>query len=57
MLQDRDPSSPTYRCFDRSYWHYRRQDFPSGMYRELALLLVQAYAMNLLPTPLASHDG
>ena len=31
-LLDRDPSSPTYGCFDRNYWHYRTQDFPSGIY-------------------------
>ena len=43
-LQDRDPSSPTYGCFDRNYWHYRTQDFPSGMYQELALPLAQVYA-------------
>lgn len=46
-LQDRDPSSPTYGCFDRNYWHYRTQDFPSGMYQELSLPLAQIYALNL----------
>jgi hypothetical protein len=46
-LQDRDPSSPTYGCFDRNYWHYRTQDFPSGMYQELALPLAQVYALPL----------
>jgi hypothetical protein len=46
-LQDRDPSSPTYGCFDRNYWHYRTQDFPSGMYQELALPLAQFYAQDL----------
>jgi len=44
-LVDRDPSSPTYGCFDRNYWHYRTQDFPSGMYQELALPLAQAVAL------------
>ncbi len=46
-LLDRDPSSPTYGCFDRNYWHYRTQDFPSGMYQELALPLAQVYALEL----------
>ncbi|MGH8581266.1 MAG: hypothetical protein ACREWG_00440, partial [Gammaproteobacteria bacterium] len=46
-LLDRDPSSPTYGCFDRNYWHYRTQDFPSGMYQELALPLAQVYALDL----------
>ncbi len=44
-LVDRDPSSSTYGCFDRNYWHYRTQDFPSGMYQELALPLAQATAL------------
>ena len=44
-LLDRDPSSPSYGCFDRNYWHYRTQDFPSGMYQELALPLAQAFAV------------
>lgn len=43
-LLDRDPSSPSHGCFDRNYWHYRTQDFPSGMYQELALPLAQAFA-------------
>lgn len=46
-LLDRDPSSPTYGCFDRNYWHYRTQDSPSGMYQELALPLAQVYALDL----------
>ena len=46
-LLDRDPSSPTYGCFDRNYWHYRTQDFPSGMYQELALPLAQAAVLDL----------
>ena len=44
-LLDRDPSSPSHGCFDRNYWHYRTQDFPSGMYQELALPLAQAFAV------------
>ena len=30
-LLDRTPTSATYGCFDRGYWHYRTSDFPSGM--------------------------
>ena len=29
-LQDRNPHSPTYGCFDRNYWHYKIIDFPRG---------------------------
>jgi hypothetical protein len=50
-LEDRDPSSPTYGCFDRNYWHYRTQDFPSGMYQELALALARAWALDAPGNP------
>lgn len=44
-LQDRDPHSPTYGCFDRAFWHYRLIDFPSGMAQELVLPLALAWAI------------
>lgn len=46
-LQDRNPHSATYGCFDRNYWHYRIVDFPSGMTQEfvLPLALVWRYAI------------
>lgn len=41
-LLDRNPSSPTYGCFDRSYWLHRKTDFASSTaqlsVRTLALL-------------------
>lgn len=43
QLLDRDPTSPTAGCFDRSYWHFRTMDFPSGMAQELALPLALAW--------------
>jgi hypothetical protein len=43
QLLDRDPTSPTYGCFDRGYWHYRVLDFPSGMIQECVLPLALAY--------------
>lgn len=30
-LQDRNPLSPTYGSFHRSYWHHRTADFPSAI--------------------------
>ena len=45
-LQDRNPHSPTYGCFDRNYWHYRIIDFPSGMAQEFVLPLALAWATN-----------
>ena len=44
MLQDRNPHSPTYGCFDRKFWHLRLTDFPSGMAQEFILPLALAYA-------------
>jgi hypothetical protein len=43
-LQDRNPHSSTYGCFDRNYWHLRVTDFPSGMVQEFVLPLALAYA-------------
>ncbi len=42
-LVDRNRYSPTYGCFDRSYWHYRTMDFPCGMSQEFCLPLALAY--------------
>jgi hypothetical protein len=42
-LVDRNVLSPTYGCFDRSYWHYKTAAFPSGMYQEFVLPLALAY--------------
>lgn len=42
-LQDRNPHSPTYGCFDRNHWHYRIIDFPSGMAQEFVWPLALAY--------------
>jgi hypothetical protein len=44
QLIDRNPYSPTYGCFDRSYWHYRTMDFPCGMSQEFVLPLALVYA-------------
>lgn len=44
QMIDRNPYSPTYGSFDRSYWHYRTMDFPCGMYQEFCLPLALAYA-------------
>ena len=43
QLIDRNPYSPTYGCFDRSYWHYRTMDFPCGMYQEFVLPLTLCF--------------
>ena len=46
-LQDRNPHSPTYGCFDRNYWHYKIIDFPSGMAGEFVWPLALAYSLDI----------
>ncbi len=45
-LLDRTPVSPTFGCFDRSYWHYRITDFPCGMSQEFVLPLALAWSID-----------
>ena len=47
MLQDRNPHSPAYGCFDRNYWQYHIVDFPSGMAQEFVYPLALAYSLDL----------
>ncbi|MEL6555195.1 MAG: hypothetical protein AAFQ63_17280 [Cyanobacteria bacterium J06621_11] len=42
-LQDRNPHSPTYGCFDRNFWQYKIIDFPSGMSQEFVWPLALVY--------------
>src|SRR5919204_3180782 len=46
-LQDRNPHSPTFGCFDRNYWHYKTADFPCGMSQEFVWPLALAVASDL----------
>jgi hypothetical protein len=50
-LQDRNPHSPTYGCFDRNFWHYKTIDFPSGMAQEFVWPLALAYRAGLTDNP------
>jgi hypothetical protein len=43
-LLDRNPCSITYGCFDRSYWHHRKTDFPVSTAQMLMGVLAQLYA-------------
>ena len=46
-LLDRNPHSPTYGCFDRTFWQYKVIDFPAGMSQEFVYPLALAYHCNL----------
>jgi hypothetical protein len=50
-LQDRNPHSPTYGCFDRNFWHYKIIDFPSGMAQEFVWPLALAWATDIPDNP------
>ena len=45
-LLDRNPHSPTYGCFDRTFWQYKVIDFPAGMSQEFVYPLALAYSCN-----------
>ena len=46
-LLDRNPHSPTYGCFDRTFWQYKVIDFPAGMSQEFVYPLALAHHCNL----------
>ncbi len=50
-LQDRNPHSPNYGCFDRNFWQYKIIDFPSGMSQEFVWPLALVYDMPLPDNP------
>ncbi|MBF2021257.1 MAG: hypothetical protein IGR93_14420 [Hydrococcus sp. C42_A2020_068] len=50
-LQDRNPHSPTYGCFDRNFWQYKIIDFPSGMSQEFVYPLALAYDTDIPNNP------
>jgi hypothetical protein len=47
--QDRDPSSPTYGCFDRRYWAWKLVDFPEATFQR------HVYPLSLLVQDPASR--
>ncbi|MEM3126727.1 MAG: hypothetical protein QW331_01510 [Candidatus Woesearchaeota archaeon] len=44
-LEDRNVGSPTYGCFDRSYWHYKQTDFACARSQEAVLTLAYIYSI------------
>ena len=43
-LQDRNPFSGTYGCFDREFWQYKTvKEFPSATYQSAMLSLAMVY--------------
>ena len=56
-LQDRNPHSPTYGCFDRNYWQYRMIDFPSGMSQEFVYPLALVHQLPLPGNPYRGSDA
>ena len=56
-LQDRNPHSPTYGCFDRNFWHYKIIDFPSGMAQEFVFPLALAYHADASANPFHKQEA
>lgn len=56
-LQDRNPHSPTYGCFDRNYWHYKVADFPCGMSQEFVWPLALVFSLDLPNNPYCQNDA
>src|SRR5215210_797803 len=50
-LQDRNPHSATFGCFDRNFWHYKIIDFPSGMSQEFVWPLALVYTLPIAGNP------
>jgi len=50
-LGDRDPTSATFGCFDRTYWHYRLLDVANARYQEAGLAMALAYQLELDANP------
>src|SRR5438094_607476 len=55
-LQDRNPHSPTYGCFDRNFWHYKIIDFPSGMAGEFVWPLALAMTCDAPGNPFFKNE-
>ncbi|MFN2540581.1 MAG: hypothetical protein ABR514_00225 [Chthoniobacterales bacterium] len=56
-LQDRNPHSPTYGCFDRNYWHYKTADFPCGMSQEFVWPLALATETDFPSNPYRANEA
>jgi hypothetical protein len=50
-LQDRNPFSPAYGCFHRSYWLHRTSDFPSAIAQQGVHVLALVWAHELKDNP------
>jgi len=50
-LLDRNPSSDTYGCFDRDYWHYTVIDFACARKQEAVLTLALLYGLKYKSNP------
>ncbi|MBI5694218.1 MAG: hypothetical protein HZC51_00550 [Nitrospirae bacterium] len=55
-LQDRDPASHTYGCFDRNYWQWKFVDFPGSRFQEGAFSLALLYTGGFEGNPYHKKD-
>lgn len=50
-LQNRNPMSRTFGCFDRQYWHYKTADFSCARSQEAVLTLALLYELEIDDNP------
>ncbi|MBI4145206.1 hypothetical protein HY493_03295 [Candidatus Woesearchaeota archaeon] len=53
---DRNITSNTYGCFDRTYWQYKTVDFPGARSQEAALTLALLYTSKTKPNPYHGNE-
>ena len=56
-LQDRDPFSPTFGCFDRTYWQWKFTDFPGARFQEGVTALALLYANPIEGNPCCGNPA
>lgn len=54
-LQDREFFSPTYGCFDRTYWCWKFTDFPHPRFQEGVSSLAQLWSLRAAENPCGGH--
>lgn len=55
-LVDKNEFSKTFGCFDRTYWHYKINDFPCARLQEACLTLALIYTRNFPKNPWYNNE-
>ena len=55
-LENREPFSKAYGCFDRTYWGWKFTDFPGARYQEAVYALAYVYKKSIEGTSFANNE-